>query len=560
MFFKRIALLAVIISGLFLTGQAQMGAPDNWFNLDQQQDQINGVSSERLHQELLKLSDPQDVIVAVIDGGVDPLHEDLKDKMWHNPGEIADNGIDDDKNGYIDDIYGWNFIGGASGENVHHDSYELTRIVGKLSEKYENINPDQLGTNDKEEYATYLNHKKSIDKELEKANEKVEQFDQILTYINFALKMSREALGEKAITRENIGALDDTEFGMVKAFFDQLLPQLDGFEGNINDLEVLIVKDMEEALEHEKNKVDYGYNVNYNPRPIVADNYGDVKERIYGNKDVKGPDAFHGTHVAGIIAADRNNELGMKGVAENVKIMAVRAVPDGDERDKDVANAIRYAVDNGASIINMSFGKGFSPNELEVEKAIKYAEKRDVLLVHAAGNSSQDNDVEPNYPNSRYDKKKGLFARKSARNWIEVGALSWEKDENMVATFSNYGQNNVDLFAPGHEIYSTAPDGNYEAASGTSMASPVVAGVAAIVRAHFPSLKAREIKSILTQSSVKYNGNVKKPGSGEMVPFSELSATGGMVNAKKAVEMIIRKYGKPGKTNGKDSSKPKGRA
>ncbi|MDH3652351.1 MAG: S8 family serine peptidase, partial [Saprospiraceae bacterium] len=245
-----------------------------------------------------------------------------------------------------------------------------------------------------------------------------------------------------------------------------------------------------------------------------------------------------------IIAANRSNEVGMKGVAEHVKIMAIRAVPDGDERDKDVANAIRYAVDNGASIINMSFGKGFSPHELEVEKAIKYAEKKDVLLVHAAGNSSQDNDVEPNFPNGRYDKKRGLFGKKTAKNWIEVGALSWEKDENMVASFSNYGQLNVDLFAPGHEIYSTAPDGNYQAASGTSMASPVVAGVAAIIRAHFPNLKAKEVKSILTESAIRFNGKVKKPGSSELIPFSDLSTTGGVINANKAVEAILKKPGR----------------
>ena len=526
---------------MYASVEAQYSAPENWFNLDPQKDYVNGVSSDLLHAEILSQRSARQVIVAVIDGGVDPLHEDLKDKMWVNPGEIAGNGIDDDENGYIDDIYGWNFIGGSGGQNVHHDSYELTRIVGQMGKKYEDVNPATLSGEEKEEYAKYLTYKKDIDKELAKASEKVEQFDQILTYITFALKMSREALGDKPITKENIDALDDGEFGMVKGFFDQLLPQLGDFDGNIDDLEKLIVKDMEEALEHEKNKVDYGYNVDFNPRDIVNDDYTNVRERFYGNADVKGPDAFHGTHVAGIIAANRNNDLGMKGVAEHVKIMAIRAVPDGDERDKDVANAIRYAVDNGASIINMSFGKGFSPDELEVEKAIKYAEKKDVLLVHAAGNASQDNDAEPNFPNARYDIKRGLFGRKKAKNWIEVGALSWEKEEDMVATFSNYGQENVDLFAPGHEIYSTAPDGAYEAASGTSMASPVVAGVAAIVRAHFPKLKAKEVKEILTKSSIPYKGKVKKPGSQELIPFSELSASGGMINAKRAVDLLLKK-------------------
>lgn len=529
---KTSLVLSILTFSLYLS-TAQ--APENWFNLDPEQDGINGVSTERTYQELLKGRSASEVIVAVIDGGVDPMHEDLKDIMWKNPGEIPDNGIDDDQNGYIDDIYGWNFIGGKDGQNVYHDTYELTRIVGQLEKKYANANPAKLSKDEKEEYAKYLTYKKEVDEKREKASAQVAQYDQILTYINFALKMAREALGDDPITEENISKLDDTKYGMVKSFFDQLLPQMGGFEGNIDDLEKLVLADFEEALEHEKNKVEYGYNPDYNPRTIVKDNYTDKSERFYGNPDVKGPDAFHGTHVAGIIAANRSNDLGMKGVANHVRIMAVRAVPDGDERDKDVANAIRYAVDNGASIVNMSFGKGFSPYEKEVEKAIKYAEKHDVLLVHAAGNDGQDNDEEANYPNATYDKKKSLFGKKKASNWIEVGALSWQGGEDMVASFSNYGRTKVDVFAPGYEIYSTAPDGEYKQASGTSMASPVVAGVAAVIKSYFPSLKAKELKSILTHSARPYMGKVRKPGSSELVPFKSLSTTGGVINLKSAV-------------------------
>ncbi len=518
-----------------LTGSLVAQAPENWFNLDPEQDQINGVSTERTYQELLKGRAAREVVVAVIDGGVDPEHEDLKDVMWRNPGEIPGNGIDDDQNGYVDDIYGWNFIGGKNGENVHHDTYELTRIVSTLEKKYTDVNPAQLNGSEKEEYARYLTYKKEVDEKREKASAQVAQFDQILTYVNFAIKMAREALGEAPVTRENVDALDETKYGMVKAFFDQLLPQLGGFEGNIDDLEKLIVKDLQEALDHEKNKVEYGYNTNFNPRNIVNDNYANKSERYYGNADVKGPDAFHGTHVAGIIAAKRKNEVGIDGVANHVRIMAVRAVPDGDERDKDVANAIRYAVDNGAHIINMSFGKGFSPDEIEVEKAIRYAEKKNVLLVHAAGNDGQNNDENHNYPNATFDKKKGLFGKKKASNWIEVGALNWRGGEDMVASFSNYGRERVDVFAPGQEILSAAPDGEYKEASGTSMASPVVAGVAAVLKSYFPNLNARELKDILTQSARPYQGKVRKPGSGELVPFRNLSTSGGVVNLKTAV-------------------------
>ncbi|NND33067.1 MAG: S8 family serine peptidase [Saprospiraceae bacterium] len=555
-FLKNILLIS-LFSSLYMSISAQSSVPENWFNLDPEQDNINGVSTERTYEELLKGKSATPVIVAVIDGGVDPQHEDLKDVMWQNPGEVPGNGIDDDKNGYTDDIYGWNFIGGKDGQNVHHDTYELTRIVGEMEKKFADTNPASLSGKEKDEYAKYLTYKKDVDQELEKANAQVAQYDQILTYVNFAIKMAREAIGDEPITQETIDNLDDTKYGMVKSFFDQLLPQMGEFDGNLDDLEELIVKDLQEALDHEKNKVDYGYNTKYNSRTIVKDNYGNKSERIYGNPDVKGPDAFHGTHVAGIIAANRKNDLGIKGVANNVRIMAVRAVPDGDERDKDVANAIRYAVDNGADIINMSFGKGFSPEEIEVEKAIKYAEKKDVLLVHASGNDGQDNDKENNYPNATYDKKRGLFGKKRASNWIEVGALNWRGGEDMVAGFSNYGRKNVDVFAPGQEIYSTAPDGAYQEASGTSMASPVVAGVAAVLKSYFPTLKAKQIKDILTQSSRPYLGKVRKPGTGELVPFKSLSTSGGAVNLKSAVMQALITTGN---ATGAGNQKTKGRA
>ena len=163
-----------------------------------------------------------------------------------------------------------------------------------------------------------------------------------------------------------------------------------------------------------QNKLDYAYNPDYDSRKlIVKDNYADSNERFYGNNDVEGPDALHGTHVAGIVGAVVGNEIGSDGIARNVKLMSVRAVPDGDERDKDVANAIRYAVDNGATIINMSFGKGYSWDKKAVDEAVKYAAKHDVLLVHAAGNSGQNNDKTDNFPND-FIGKHGFIFKKNA--------------------------------------------------------------------------------------------------------------------------------------------------
>ena len=532
---KYIFILSIFVFSSFGYLQGQSSPKDNWYNLDLATDQILGVSSNRAYQELLAGKSNTPIVVAVIDGGVDPFHEDLKDVMWKNPGEIDDNGIDDDKNGYIDDIYGWNFIGGTNGKNVHFDTYELTRVVQDMEKKFQKINPDRLSEKEKKEYHKFLGYKKDIDAQVEKANKNLARYEQILTYVNFAFQMAKEALGDQPITQSSVDSLEENKYGMVKAFLKDLLPQLGPFDGNIDDLQVLISKDLQEALDHEKHKVDYGYNTSFDPRNIVQDNYANVNEKYYGNNDVKGPDAFHG-----IIAAKRGNKIGIDGVAKNVKIMAIRAVPDGDERDKDVANAIVYAVDNGASIINMSFGKGYSPNEKQVEKAIKYAERKDVLIVHAAGNANQDNDTSANHPNAQYDQKRGLFGRKKASNWIEVGASTWTYDENLVASFSNYGQNNVDIFAPGHEIYSTAPDSKYEAASGTSMAAPVVSGVASILRSYFPDLSANKIRKIILQSARTFDGKVIKPGSGEEVEFSSLSVTGGVINAFEAVQLALK--------------------
>jgi subtilisin family serine protease len=266
----------------------------------------------------------------------------------------------------------------------------------------------------------------------------------------------------------------------------------------------------------------------------VGDNPADLSERVYGSADVMGPDATHGTHVAGIIAAARGNGVGVDGIAPRVQIMAVRVVPDGDEHDKDVANGIRYAVDNGAQIINMSFGKAFSPHKSAVDEAVKYAESKGVLLIHAAGNDGEDLGENPSFPTRAYE------GGGSAANWIEVGASSWKVD-SLATTFSNYGRGQVDLFAPGLDILSTVPGGGFERQDGTSMAAPVVTGVAALLMAYFPDLKAADVKRILLASVSPFGDrNVARPGNGPAVRFGELSATGGVVNAFSAIRMAAQ--------------------
>ena len=494
-------------------------APENWFNLDAQTSKIQGVSTEKTY-EILKDKPAQKVIVAVIDSGVDPEHEDLVGKVWTNEGEKAGNGVDDDKNGYVDDIHGWNFIGGADGTNVSNDTYELTREYVRLQKKYGDQVPEDLS---KDEKAYYEQIKRSYDAKVAEMQQERTAFQYFADGYRRSNQLLTAYLGVEEVTADSLDKLNspDEVVMMAKGFMDYALEKGFNEEG------------LKEAEEYFSSALDYGYNTEFDSRTIVGDHYNDLSERYYGNNDVKGPDARHGTHVAGIIAANRHNNLGIKGIADQVEIMIVRAVPDGDERDKDVANAIYYAVDNGAKVINMSFGKSYSPQKEAVDAAVKYAQDKGVLIIHAAGNSGEDIDKNANFPTRSFANSK-----KSADNWIEVGASSWKGAGDFVASFSNYGKHSVDVFAPGVDLYSTTPDQTYESLSGTSMAAPVVSGVAALLMSYYPNLDAEQIKDILLKSAVKLNKlKVNSPGDGKPVKFSSLSRTGGVVNALEAVKL-----------------------
>jgi len=300
-----------------------------------------------------------------------------------------------------------------------------------------------------------------------------------------------------------------------------------------------IQKDLQQAVEEYHIIVEYGYNPDFDSRTIVGDDPTNPREHHYGNNNVIGPDPMHGTHVAGIIGADRQNQIGINGIASNVRIMVLRAVPNGDEHDKDIANAIRYAVDNGARIINMSFGKSLSPDKAVVDEAVAYAEQKGVLFIHGSGNEKQDNDKEGNFPNRKYANGR------EAQGWLEVGATSSGTDENFVADFSNYGKQTVDVFAPGVDIYSTVPNNGYENKSGTSMAAPVVTGLAALLWSYYPDFTASQIADIIKASTRKFDRlKVNKPGGGEAF-FSDLSNTGGVVNAYEAIRLAESRKSRP---------------
>ncbi|MBK8193097.1 MAG: S8 family serine peptidase [Lewinellaceae bacterium] len=396
-------------SALLLNAQGNK-APENWFTLDPTKDQVNGTGSDEALKMLKeKGKKGQTVIVAVLDSGVDYEHEDLKDIMWVNPGEIPDNGKDDDGNGYIDDIHGWNFLGGKKG-SVHHETLELTREYVRLSKRFKGTDPKNLHGPAAEEYKYYEEIKTAFEEQRAEAESGKARVEQQLATIEEAYSAVEKALGKTEYTDEDIAKIEEgasaeltQSIAMVKAVRAQ---------GIANSAELQEQK--AEATKYFDGQLKYNLNPDYNPRDIVGDNPDDLSNRFYGSNEYEGPDAFHGTHVSGIIAAVRNNGKGINGIADNVRIMTVRCVPDGDERDKDVANAIYYAVDNGASIINMSFGKGYSPQKAYVDAAMKYASDHDVLLVHAAGNDSENNDTDANFPNDNYKKpvKAGLFKKK----------------------------------------------------------------------------------------------------------------------------------------------------
>ncbi|MBO6524287.1 MAG: S8 family peptidase [Balneolaceae bacterium] len=494
-------------------------ATKDWHLTTPEFDPYIGTGVEMAYKELLANKDPkQEVIVAIIDSGTDIEHEDLKDNVWVNEDEIAGNGIDDDGNGYIDDMHGWNFIGGPDGTHVRDDTYELTRIYASLRDDYLGLKREEIPEDQLEDYDYFQEIKTEFEA-------KKDENDQILTNIK---NINQAIFGAKQIL--GVTSLDSltAEQKKPRPTDGPYLQQAKALVQFLDENE-LTETDIEEALEQFQSLSDYGLNPDFNPRPIVGDDYTDLTYRFYGNNDVKAIRNDHGTHVAGIVGAVRNNDLGIDGIV-NVKLMILRTTPNGDERDKDVANAIRYAAANGAKVMNMSFGKGYSPEKEYVDAAVKFADSLGVLLVSGAGNDATNVDSTESFPN-KYYKSGG-----KAEGFLTVGASSWKEGEELTATFSNYGKENVDIFAPGVEVYSTYPDNEYKAEDGTSMASPVVAGVAALIIAYYPELTAVQVKNILMETSTKPNIMVNRPGSESLVPFSSLSVSGGIVNAYEALK------------------------
>jgi len=533
---KHLLIAAAFYAG-FATLTAQTAAPEKdkdlktWYHKDYATTKVYGVNTENAYKFLeSKGLKPKTVVVGVLDSGVEVDHPGLVKNMWRNPNEIPNNGKDDDGNGYIDDVYGWNFIGGKNGD-IDVDNMEVTRVVKKYQSVFEGDDSAKNKENQakmREDFAMYMKAKDVFTKKSQEAKQSV----QLYTMINNAIPDMVRLLGNKTLTKENLATIKPAD--QKEAMAMQVLAQMAGDPQvagkSAPEVETYLKAQMKEALDYFTPQAEKGYNLDFDPRKeIVGDNYDDYSEKNYGNNHYEGPDAKHGTHVAGIIAGLVNGSETQYGVASRVaKIMTVRAVPDGDERDKDVANAVRYAVDNGAKILNMSFGKPVSPGKNVVWDAFKYAESKGVLLVKAAGNENEDIAEHQYFPTnfkSQSDEKPFI------NNMIVVGSNTNDAAA-LKSSFSNYDKKMVDVFAPGSEIYSTVPDGKYEYLQGTSMASPVVAGSAAVLLAYMPNLKPEQIIESLVKTSNASTTN----------GFSDLSRSGGIIDVAKAAEYAYSNF------------------
>ncbi len=480
---------------------------NTWSHLDLIKDTIPGMSVNKAYAELIKNKKGKTVIVAVIDSATDIDHEDLDDVLWVNKDEIPNNGKDDDNNGYIDDIHGWNFIG-----DTYYEQLEYVRLLAsgdRSNPRY--TEAEEMYNNQYQKYSELKTRSSKLLQEVIKAD------DAISKHLKKNVYTQKEVLAIKTEdeTLQNSVALISYVLGLD-------YKTVEAFKNAVEDDLVTI-----------NTRLDYHLNKNFKGRK-VNDNPNDLSDVGYGNNNPRPTvtTESHGTHVSGIILAERDNNKGIKGIANNAKLMAIRSTPNGDERDKDVALAIRYAADNGAKIINMSFGKSFSPQSDWVRDAIVYAASKDVLIVHGAGNDGHNIDEHNNYPNDAI----GIDSEVTD-NFISVGALTPRYGSSMVADYSNYGKINVDVFAPGSEIYSSIPENKYKRQNGTSMSAPNVSGVAALIRSQYPNLTAPQVKQIIMDSGLPINTKVVVGKSKTVENLTDISKSGKIVNAYNALIM-----------------------
>ena len=508
--------------------------PKNWHQMDLKTDGFYGISLNQAYK-FLQGKKSKTVVVTTIDSGIDTAQADLKSILWVNPNEIPGNGIDDDHDGLVDDVHGWNFLGGKDGKSDYSETIEEVRQYYQLKDKYTNVTVAPAGK--EKEFAYWKEIKFSYDSAVSKAKIELKEITEevnVLSPANYYIKKELKLQSNQTFNKHDLDKLSTTTNDTLKYCKTIWASVFDQVGENVDNAKVL--KNLSEFLEKDNNTISPELEMRSR---IVGDNPDVLDGKPYGNNLIKGIGSDHGTGVAGLIGAVRNNGYGIDGVADNVRIMSLRAVPDGDEYDKDVATALRYAVDHGAKVVNMSFGKNVSPHKDWVQDAFKYAAAKDVLLVIASGNDGQDMDVSPDYPNDHYSDGT------STDNVINVGASGPRLNENLAADFSNYGKQNVDIFAPGVKVTSVDMDAETDTEDGTSFAAPIVSGIAALILEYYPALSAKQVKQAILQSATPLTGTmVKKPGSKtEKVDFSTLSKSGGIVNAYKALEIASKMTG-----------------
>ncbi|MCK5847189.1 MAG: S8 family serine peptidase [Bacteroidales bacterium] len=523
-----IIIFTISFLSIFHTSYSQDSIP--WHHYSSNESDYRGISlQEGLDFMAEKGLVQNTVIVAIIDSGIDTLHEDLRARLWHNPKEIPYNGKDDDGNGYIDDYYGWNFLGGSDGKNIDGETIEIIRFYKDHLTKFENKSKKDIAKEDLSTFIKWTKAKEDIFSKIKTYQKNKDYYTELKNALVYSEDFLKEKLETDSLTQKDAEGFDaqtEKEKQIKKLIISSYT---EGFT----------VKDLEEGISYFDKNLDKKYSLTYDPRPgIIGDNVDDINDTIYGNSDIQAKGYSHGTSVTGIIGAVRNNNTGTQGIVDSVQLMILRVVPGGDERDKDVALAIRYAVRNGAKIINGSFGKKYSKHPEFVKDAIDYAIANDVLIVHAAGNNSENNDKILHYPTPQEYQR---------THWMDVAASGANNNNrHLAADFTNYGRKTVDIFAPGVDIYSTSPNNKYNAASGTSSASPVVAGVAALVKAYYPNISASALRTLLIESSLKYpKAKTIIPGSSKKkTKFKKLSTSAGIVNAYNALKMADELYGK----------------
>ena len=516
--------------------------PINWQLTDWKTDGYPGISLEKAYSELLVNKRPlKKIIVAVIDDGFDSTQPDLAGMEWTNTKEIAGNGVDDDKNGYIDDVHGWNFVG-----NVRKESLEEIREYIRLRSKFENAK-DTTAIKADPQYAywqTILAAKNNQMNNLEGTDAAIKK---LLNSFYAVQNYWKKRLSSDSVSfihlKNKLPADADSLAIQGREYILSFKDQVDAIADSTT-LITVINTSVNPYLDENKQALDVADTIllkndpSYFRRTLMGDDPYSNKTKSYGNGNTF-PDDQHGTECAGIIAALRYNGIGGNGISNSVAIMPLRINAMGhlaDEWDKDVANAIRYAADNGAQVISMSFGKYYSPQKEWVKEAIYYAAQKGVLLVHAAGNNSTNIDSATFYPQGYYSSKD------KAANLINVGASTY--DSSLVGDFSNYGKATVDVFAPGVSIYMPILQGGYERGFGTSFACPMVAGLAAFIWSYYPQFTYRQVRQCIEASATPINIMVIKPGTTDKVLFSSLSKTGGIVNAYKAIEEAEKIMGK----------------